>query len=122
MPEQPLNKAYSYYLATQPVEVGQDVIIREIDCGTDRGLVVKELKTGMELIEPLIDRLIGRFSFETIEHPETDEVIVEEDEIITSAIAKEIVDAGIDRKSTRLNSSHVATSYAAFCLKKKKKN
>src|SRR5690625_4185970 len=96
-----LKTADSGYLTRRLVDVAQDVIIREIDCGTDRGLVVKELKTGMELIEPLIDRLIGRFSFETIEHPETDEVIVEEDEIITSAIAKEIVDAGIEKVKIR---------------------
>src|SRR5699024_7712320 len=79
----------------------QDVIVREDDCGTDRGLTVTELSVGAELIEPLYDRLVGRTAFEDIVHPETNEVIVADDEIINEDKAKEIVNAGIEKVDIR---------------------
>src|SRR5699024_10924802 len=69
-----LKTADSGYLTRRLVDVAQDVIVREDDCGTDRGLTVETLNEGAEIIEPLIDRLIGRTLFETIKHPETGEV------------------------------------------------
>src|SRR5690625_6058036 len=72
-----LKTADSCYLTRRLVDVAQDVIVRENDCGTDRGLTVKELAIGQEVIEPLIDRLVGRTLFEAIKNPETGEILVE---------------------------------------------
>src|SRR5699024_1028516 len=66
-----LKTADSGYLTRRLVDVGQDVIIREDDCGTDRGLPVSELSVGAEVIEPLLDRLVGRIAFEDVANPET---------------------------------------------------
>src|SRR5699024_8346747 len=74
-----LKTAYSGYLTRRLVDVAQDVIVREEDCGTDRGLNVSELSVGAELIEPLFDRLVGRTVFEDIIHPETNEEIAKKD-------------------------------------------
>ncbi|WP_217588999.1 DNA-directed RNA polymerase subunit beta' [Lentibacillus saliphilus] len=96
-----LKTADSGYLTRRLVDVAQDVIVREGDCGTDRGLDITALTDGSELIEPLIDRLIGRTAFETIVHPNTNEVIVGFDEIITEDQAKVIVEAGIEKVTIR---------------------
>lgn len=69
--------------------------MREEDCGTDRGLLVSDIKEGTETIEPFVERIEGRYSKETVRHPETDEILVHPDELITSDLAKKIVDAGI---------------------------
>ncbi|HJE19585.1 MAG TPA: DNA-directed RNA polymerase subunit beta' [Aliicoccus persicus] len=91
-----LKTADSGYLTRRLVDVAQDVIVREKDCGTDKGLYVEAITEGSELIEPLIARLEGRYSKEEVKHPETDEVIVKANELITQEMAKEIVNAGIE--------------------------
>ncbi|MFD2210206.1 DNA-directed RNA polymerase subunit beta' [Virgibacillus halophilus] len=91
-----LKTADSGYLTRRLVDVAQDVIVREDDCGTDRGLTVEALTDGSEMIEPLIDRLIGRTAFETVKHPETGDIIVDKNEVITEGQAKEITEAGIE--------------------------
>ena len=91
-----LKTADSGYLTRRLVDVAQDVIVREEDCGTDRGILVGPLKDGTEVIETLEERLIGRYSRMRVKHPETGEVIVSENEMITEDMAKEIVDAGIE--------------------------
>ncbi|MEJ8778465.1 DNA-directed RNA polymerase subunit beta' [Pseudogracilibacillus sp. ICA-222130] len=91
-----LKTADSGYLTRRLVDVAQDVIVRESDCGTDRGLKVTELSVGAEVVEPLIDRLVGRTAFEDIVHPETEEVMVHANEIISEDQAKEVVNAGIE--------------------------
>lgn len=91
-----LKTADSGYLTRRLVDVAQDVIIREEDCGTDRGLPVRSLVDGSEVIEPLIDRLIGRTAFNPVLHPETGETIVEHNEMINEDQAKEIVNIGIE--------------------------
>ncbi|MGM8365555.1 DNA-directed RNA polymerase subunit beta' [Virgibacillus sp. W0181] len=96
-----LKTADSGYLTRRLVDVAQDVIVRETDCGTDRGLPVSALSVGSELIEPLIDRLIGRTLFETIKHPETGETIVEKDTVISEDQAKQVVNAGIEEVTIR---------------------
>ncbi len=92
-----LKTADSGYLTRRLVDVAQDVIVREEDCGTDRGLLVSDIKEGTEMIEPFIERIEGRYSKETIRHPETDEIIIRPDELITPEIAKKITDAGIEQ-------------------------
>ncbi|WP_282174119.1 DNA-directed RNA polymerase subunit beta' [Cytobacillus firmus] len=92
-----LKTADSGYLTRRLVDVAQDVIVRDDDCGTDRGLLIASLKDGTEVIEALEERLIGRYARRKIKHPETNEVIVPENGLITEDIAVEIVSAGIEK-------------------------
>ncbi|GAA0596956.1 DNA-directed RNA polymerase subunit beta' [Virgibacillus siamensis] len=96
-----LKTADSGYLTRRLVDVAQDVIIREDDCGTDRGLTVSALTEGTELIEPLIDRLLGRTAFHDVKHPETGEVIVKYDTVISEEQAKQVVEAGVEQVTIR---------------------
>ncbi|SES19946.1 DNA-directed RNA polymerase subunit beta' [Gracilibacillus ureilyticus] len=91
-----LKTADSGYLTRRLVDVAQDVIIREEDCGTDRGLTVASITEGTEIIEPLIDRLIGRTSFQNLYHPESNQLLIGKNEVITEDIAKDIEEAGIE--------------------------
>lgn len=98
-----LKTAESGYLTRRLVDVAQDVIINEEDCGTDRGYLVEEIidrKTN-SVIEGLYDRLVGRYSKETVIDPVTKEVLIEEDEFISEATARRIVAAGIGRMHIR---------------------
>ena len=70
-----LKTADSGYLTRRLVDVSQDVIVREEDCGTDEGIFVSEIKEGNEVIEELKERLTGRYSAEDVLHPETGEII-----------------------------------------------
>ncbi len=94
-----LRTADSGYLTRRLVDVAQDVIVREEDCGTNQGITVgpiTEITGGVEeVIEPLRDRIVGRVTVEAIRHPETGEVIVDENQMIDEAIAARIEDAGI---------------------------
>ena len=91
-----LKTADSGYLTRRLVDVAQDVIVREDDCGTDRGLHVMSLKDGTEVIEKLEERLVGRHVRKTVNHPETGEVLVSENELITEDIARVIDEAGVE--------------------------
>ncbi|QTJ42234.1 DNA-directed RNA polymerase subunit beta' [Dolosigranulum pigrum] len=101
MTDTALKTADSGYLTRRLVDVAQDVIIREEDCGTKQGLTARAIKVGNEVIEPLIDRIIGRYARVTVRHPETDEVIVRENEVITEDKGRQIVDAGIEEVTIR---------------------
>ena len=101
MTDTALKTADSGYLTRRLVDVAQDVIIREEDCGTDRGLEITAIKEGNEIIESLEDRLIGRYTRKSVKHPETGEVIIGADELITEDIAHEIVEAGIEKVTIR---------------------
>ncbi len=90
-----LRTADSGYLTRRLVDVAQDVIVREEDCGTDKGIRVSAIKDGKEEIEKLSDRLTGRTCFETVRHPETGEVIVGRNEEITEEVAEYIEKVGI---------------------------
>ncbi|MBR5236374.1 MAG: DNA-directed RNA polymerase subunit beta' [Clostridia bacterium] len=96
-----LRTADSGYLTRRLVDVSQEVIIREEDCGTDQGIEVFDIRDGKELIEGLFDRLNGRFTLEPIVHPETGEVIVPANTLITEQLAKKAVDAGVKRAVIR---------------------
>ncbi|GAK09545.1 DNA-directed RNA polymerase subunit beta' [Geomicrobium sp. JCM 19038] len=96
-----LKTADSGYLTRRLVDVAQDVIVREDDCGTDRGLVVSALRDGTEEIENLYDRLVGRFSFQTVKHPETGDVLVKPNELIHEELAKTIVESGVEELKIR---------------------
>ncbi|MBO8136892.1 MAG: DNA-directed RNA polymerase subunit beta' [Desulfotomaculum sp.] len=96
-----LRTADSGYLTRRLVDVAQDVIVREDDCGTEEGVVVSEVKNGNEVIEKLDDRIVGRFAREDIVHPETGEVIVKENQMIQEEDAKKILEAGIKQVNIR---------------------
>ncbi len=96
-----LRTADSGYLTRRLVDVAQDVIVREDDCGTDKGFTVSKIQDGKEVIEDLYDRIEGRYSFETIRHPKTGEVIVKKSELIDSGKADAIIDAGIEKLQIR---------------------
>ncbi|MEH7349274.1 DNA-directed RNA polymerase subunit beta' [Gottfriedia acidiceleris] len=105
-----LKTADSGYLTRRLVDVAQDVIVRQDDCGTDRGLHVKAIKEGNEIIEGLYDRLVGRHLRSTIRHPETGVLLAQENDLITEDLAREIIDAGIEEVNIRsaftCNTSH----------------
>jgi len=88
-----LKTADAGYLTRRLVDVAQDVIINEDDCGTIRGLSVGALKDGEDIIEPLADRVLGRVSAEDVLHPITNEVIVESGEMIDEVVAKRVDEA-----------------------------
>ncbi|CEH28404.1 DNA-directed RNA polymerase subunit beta' (RNAP s ubunit beta') (RNA polymerase subunit beta') (Transcriptase subunit beta') [Aneurinibacillus migulanus] len=96
-----LRTADSGYLTRRLVDVAQDVIVREEDCGTDKGVKAGALRDGKEIIEDLYDRIAGRYSFQTVRHPETGEVIVGRNELIDENIADEIMAAGITEVNIR---------------------
>lgn len=91
-----LKTADSGYLTRRLVDVGQDVIIRERDCGTTKGIWVSDIKEGNEVIEPLRDRIYGRFVIGDVKNPTTGEVIVPDGRMIGQDEADEIVKAGIE--------------------------
>ena len=96
-----LRTADSGYLTRRLVDVSQDVIVREEDCGTRDGIIVTDIKDGNEVIEPLADRLEGRTVTEDIVDPKTGEVIVPENEMISAEQVKKIVAAGIEQVKIR---------------------
>ncbi|WP_316572531.1 DNA-directed RNA polymerase subunit beta' [Neobacillus sp. YIM B06451] len=96
-----LKTADSGYLTRRLVDVAQDVIVREDDCGTDRGLRIRALKDGTEVIESLEERLIGRYARRNIKHPETGEIIVPENGLITEDLAVEVTKADIEEVQIR---------------------
>ncbi|BBD17325.1 DNA-directed RNA polymerase subunit beta' [Melissococcus plutonius] len=101
MTDTALKTADSGYLTRRLVDVAQDVIIREDDCGTDRGLEIQAIREGNEIIESLEERLIGRYTRKSVIHPETKKVIIGENQLISEDIAREIIDAGIEKVTIR---------------------
>ncbi|MBK8556443.1 MAG: DNA-directed RNA polymerase subunit beta' [Lewinellaceae bacterium] len=91
-----LKTADAGYLTRRLVDVSQDVVIRETDCSTLRGIDATSLKEGEKIIQPLADRIRGRYSLYDIYHPVTEELIVSAAEYISEQLAKEIEDAEIE--------------------------
>ena len=96
-----LKTADAGYLTRRLVDVAQDVIIHEVDCGTLRGLVTSALKKADEVVESLRDRVLGRVSVHDVYHPETGELIVEGAQEIDEDIADAIENAGIEEVEIR---------------------
>ena len=96
-----LRTADSGYLTRRLVDVSQDIIVREYDCGTDEGITVYDIKDGNQIIEKMEERLVGRFTIENVYNPETKELIVDTDTMITEKIAEEIIKAGIEKLKVR---------------------
>ena len=101
MTDTALKTADSGYLTRRLVDVAQDVIVREEDCGTDRGLEISAIREGNEIIESLEERLVGRYTQKSVMHPETGEVLLPADALISEADAKRIIDAGVEKLTIR---------------------
>ncbi len=110
-----LRTADSGYLTRRLVDVSQDVIVRENDCGTEEGLLVSDIKDGNHILETLEERLIGRFLLHPAVSPETGEVICDNDHMMTKEDAKRIVDAGI--KEIEIRSILTCHSHHGVCQK-----
>ncbi len=101
MTDTALKTADSGYMTRRLVDVAQDVIIREEDCHSDRGLDVTAILNGNEVIESLYDRVLGRYAQKSVFDPETGEKLVGHNEMITEDIAKRIDEAGITTVTIR---------------------
>ncbi len=96
-----LRTADSGYLTRRLVDVSQDIIVREHDCGTTDGIELTDIMDGNQVIEKLSERLIGRYPLHDIIDPNTKEVIASTDTLITEAIADKIIAAGINKVEVR---------------------
>lgn len=110
-----LKTADSGYLTRRLVDVSQDVIVRQEDCGTEEGYEVSEIKEGNEVIEPLVERLSGRYPSEDIIHPTTGEVIVKRNTYMNEDIAQKVSDAGI--KKVKIRSVFTCKSKHGVCAR-----
>jgi DNA-directed RNA polymerase subunit beta' len=91
-----LKTADAGYLTRRLVDVAQDVVITEEDCGTLRGIATTALKDNEDIVEPLVDRIVGRTSLHNVYHPLTDVLLITAGEQITDAIGKAIEEAGVE--------------------------
>ncbi len=96
-----LRTADSGYLTRRLVDVSQDVIIRETDCGATDGIEVYEIKDGNQVIEPFKDRLVGRYLVDDAVDPKTGELLVSHDKLMDGADADRIIAAGITKIKIR---------------------
>ncbi|NMA64058.1 MAG: DNA-directed RNA polymerase subunit beta' [Syntrophomonadaceae bacterium] len=110
-----LRTADSGYLTRRLVDVSQDVIIREEDCGTHEGIIVAEITEGTEVIEELEERIIGRIAVDHIIHPETGEILVAGDQEIDEEAAEQIVKAGF--KQVKIRSALTCKTRHGVCQK-----
>ncbi len=110
-----LRTADSGYLTRRLVDVSQEVIIRQHDCKTHEGIEVYEIREGNEVIEPLQERLTGRYLVEDLHHPKTGELLMSCEEMMTQNDAKRIVDAGI--KKVKIRSILTCESEVGICAK-----
>jgi DNA-directed RNA polymerase subunit beta' len=110
-----LRTADAGYLTRRLVDVSQDVIIRDIDCGTTNGIYVAEIREGREQVERLADRIRGRYALEDIVHPETGEVLAETNHEISDQAAEGIEQAGI--KTVGIRSPYTCELRLGICAK-----
>ena len=96
-----LRTADSGYLTRRLVDVSQEVIIREEDCGATEGLEVYEIRNGNELIEPLAERLVGRYLVHDLRDETTGELLFSKEKMLTESDAKKIVESGVERIAIR---------------------
>ena len=110
-----LKTADSGYLTRRLVDVSQDVIVREHDCGTQNGIYVEEIKEGSEVVEQLAERLTGRYTAEDVFHPETGELLAAKDTYMDPILAEKIADTGIQK--VKIRSVFTCDSKVGVCTK-----
>jgi DNA-directed RNA polymerase subunit beta' len=91
-----LKTAEAGYLTRRLVDIAQDVVVNEDDCGTINGISYSAIKDGEDIVEPLSDRIVGRYTLERVKHPITGELIIDVNEEITEEIAAQIESAGVE--------------------------
>ncbi len=110
-----LKTADAGYLTRRLVDVAQDVVITEEDCGTLRGISVSALKDNEDILEPLYDRILGRTSLNDVYHPETDELLASSGQHIDEVTAKRINESGIE--AIEIRSVLTCESRKGCCVK-----
>ena len=110
-----LKTAGAGYLTRRLVDIAQDVVVNELDCGTINGIETKAIKDGEEIVESLVDRICGRFTLERVKHPITGEIIIDVNEEITDEIAQAIEDAGVE--SVRIRTVLTCEARHGVCQK-----
>ena len=110
-----LKTADAGYLTRRLVDIAQDVVINEEDCGTINGLERRTLKDGEEVVEALRERIVGRFTLERVRHPITAQVIVDVNEEVTEELADQIEAAGIE--SVRVRTVLTCEAKHGVCIK-----
>jgi DNA-directed RNA polymerase subunit beta' len=110
-----LKTADAGYLTRRLVDVAQDVVITEEDCGTLRGIATSALKDNEEIVEPLYDRIIGRTSLHNVYNPSSDKLIVAAGQEINEEIGKHIEEAGIE--TVEIRSVLTCESKRGVCVK-----
>ena len=110
-----LKTADAGYLTRRLVDVAQDVVINEEDCGTLRGISTSALKDNEDIVEPLYDRILGRTSLHDVYDPASDKLIVGAGELITEEVAKAVEDAGIE--AIEIRSVLTCESRRGVCVK-----
>ena len=110
-----LKTADAGYLTRRLVDIAQDVVVNDEDCGTINGLDMRALKDGEEVVESLADRIRGRFTLERVKHPITGEILVDVNEEISDELAEEIEAAGIE--TVRIRTVLTCESKHGVCRK-----
>ena len=96
-----LKTADAGYLTRRLVDIAQDVVINEVDCGTINGIERRAIKDGEEIVESLRDRIVGRFTLERVKHPITGELIIDVNQEITDNLAEKITTSGVESVKIR---------------------
>ncbi len=96
-----IRTADSGYLTRRLVDVSQDIIIREQDCGSTEGIEIEDIKDGKQIIETFHERLVGRYSIEDVKNPETGEIIVDNNTLISTEMADKMIQCGITKLKVR---------------------
>jgi DNA-directed RNA polymerase subunit beta' len=110
-----LKTADAGYLTRRLVDVSQDVVITEEDCGTLRGIAISALKDNEDIVEPLYDRILGRTSLHDVYDPQSDELLAEAGQLIDEDVAQKIEDSGIE--SVEIRSVLTCESKRGVCVK-----
>ena len=110
-----LKTANSGYLTRCLVDVAQDIIVSEVDCGTDKGMEVMPLMEGGEIIQPLVDRVLGRTALESIVHPGTSELILPAGEEVDESVCQRLTEVGIEK--VKIRSALTCKTRIGVCVK-----
>ena len=110
-----LKTADAGYLTRRLVDIAQDVVVNEEDCGTINGIEYTAVKSGDDIIESLGERIVGKYTLERVEHPISHELLIDVNEYVTDEIAAKIEEAGV--QSVKLRTVLTCESKHGVCIK-----